>query len=308
MLTYSKPIFIISILVISLLAGSLDAQFIIQQSEYTVPLSYSLIPEDVEIESEEQETLFFMSIPIEKLIQAAREEGQEIDKNEQAIYVDGEKFATEYTSEQGKMSLISNANDGIIYNVIWPQKKVIVMTQEDLKNIEKQAEAMTQAMMEKMSPEMQEQIKAAMQEEKNKQSSVEQTAKPTGKKMTINGFSCELYMIEGEDYGGMGIWAASDDMNITGNIERMTGKFAKMFNMGEEDQPDEWSLIDGKIPVEVRQMSSDMAMGMPGFEITSIEKIEKKKPPVEKFYVPVEKDGFTRVSYSDYMKQMMPGQ
>jgi hypothetical protein len=163
-------------------------------------------------------------------------------------------------------------------------------------------------MMENMSPEMQEQIKSAMEEEKNKKSSPKPVAKPTGKKMTINGFNCELYISESEDEGTIGIWAASDDMNITGNVEQMTRKFAKMFNMGDEDQSDEWSLISGKIPVEVRQMDRDMSINTPSFEITSIVKIERKKPSADKFKVPGTEDGFTRASYAEFMKQMMPGQ
>ena len=68
-----------SIFFIIFSAACLQAQFIIQQVEYEIPVSYSLIPEDVEIESEKEEALFFMTIPVEKLKQAAVEEGQEVE-------------------------------------------------------------------------------------------------------------------------------------------------------------------------------------------------------------------------------------
>ena len=173
--------------------SSLQAQFIIKQLEYTVPISYSLIPEDVELESEEEEAMFFMTIPTEKLKQAALEEGREVTTNESSIYVDGDNFAAEDNSEMGKMTVISNAKDGVMYMVMWAQKRVVVMTAEDLKKMEEQANAAVEESIKMMSPEMQAQVRAAMKQEKQQKSGTKLTANPTGKKMTINGFNCELY-------------------------------------------------------------------------------------------------------------------
>lgn len=125
--------------------------------------------------------------------------------------------------------------------------------------------------------------------------------------MSINGFNCELYTIKKEEGNITGIWAALDDMKITGNVEKISEKFSKIFNMGEDEETDEWSLVRGKIPVEVREMSLEMSMSEPSFNITSIQKIERKTPPADKFYVPGEKEGFTHGSFSDMMKQMMQG-
>ena len=101
MLNYSRNMKILFIVFICLMTGSLQAQFIIKQIEYTVPISYSLIPEDAEMESEEEETMFFMTIPTEKLKQAATEEGLDVEANESTIYVDGDNFALEDNSEMG---------------------------------------------------------------------------------------------------------------------------------------------------------------------------------------------------------------
>ncbi len=308
MLIYPKSIKILLILVICLMTGSLQAQFIIKQVEYTIPLSFSLLPEDTEIESEEEETMFFMTIPAEKLKQAALEEGREIKTNESTIYVDGDNFAVEDNSDMGKMTLISNAKDGVMYMVMWAQKKVMIMTAEDLKKMEEQANAAVEEMLKEMSPEMQAQVKATMEQEKQQKSRAKLTANPTGKKMTINGFNCELHTLKNEEGEITGVWAAPDDMKITGDVERISGKFSKMFNMGEDEETDEWSMVRGKIPVEVRKMGMDMSMSEPSFDITSILKIQRKTPPVEKFHVPGEKEGFTHGSYSDMMKQMMQGQ
>ena len=102
------------ILILCLITAPLQAQFIIKQSEYTVPLSYSLVPEDAPIESEEDEMIFFMAIPADKLRQAALEEGNEVVISEQILYSDGENYAVEYSSEDGKITVVANPKDGIM--------------------------------------------------------------------------------------------------------------------------------------------------------------------------------------------------
>jgi hypothetical protein len=254
MLNYSKSLNILQILIFCLIGSSLQAQFIVKQVEYTIPVSYSLVPEDVEIQSEEEEALFFMTIPTEKLKQAALEEGLEVNTNESTIYVDGENFAAEDNSEMGKMTVISNAKDGVMYMVMWAQKRVVAMTPDDLKKAEEQANAAVEESIKSMTPEMQAQVRAAMEQEKQQKPRAKLVANPTGKKMTINGFNCELFTIKNEEGQITGIWAAVDDMKITGEVERISGKISKMFNMGEDEQTDEWLLVKGKIPVEVRIM------------------------------------------------------
>ena len=308
MLNYSRSMNILLILIFCLVVSSLQAQFIVKQVEYTIPISYSLVPEDLEIASEEEEALFFMTIPTEKLKQAALEEGREVNTNESTIYVDGENFAAEDNSEMGKTTVISKAKDSEMYMVMWAQKRVVVMTPEDLKKVEEQANAAVEESIKSLSPEMQAQVRAAMEQEKQQKPGAKQVANPTGKKMTINGFNCELFTIKNEEGQITGIWAAADDMKITGEVERISGKISKMFNMGEDEDADEWSLVKGKIPVEVRTMDVNMSMGEPSFNITSILKIENKTPPADKFYVPGKKDGFTQGSFSEMMEQMMQGQ
>ena len=184
----------------------------------------------------------------------------------------------------------------------------MVMTAEDLKKMEEQANAAVEESIKMMSPEMQAQVRAAMEQEKQQKSGTKLAANPTGKKMTINGFNCELYTIKKEEGNIIGIWAAPDEMKITDVAEKISEKFSKIFNVGDDEETDEWSFVRGKIPVEVREMSLDMSMNEPSFSITSIQKIERKTPPADKFYVPGEKEGFTHGSYSDMMKQMMQGQ
>ena len=297
-----------SIFFIIFSAACLQAQFIIQQVEYEIPVSYSLIPEDVEIESEKEEALFFMTIPVEKLKQAAVEEGQEVNLEESFIYVDGDNFASEHNSKMGKMSIISNSEEGIMYMVRWAQKTVVSMTPEDLKQMEEQTNKAMEESLKMMSPEMQAQVREAMKQEQQNKSAANAVAIKTGKKMTVNGFNCELYLIENEDDGTTGIWAAADNMKITGDVEKISEKVSKIFISADDEDTDEWSLVRGMIPVEVREMNiGGEYTSEPVFNISSIQKIEKKTPPADKFYVPGEKDGFTRMSFSDMMGKMMPG-
>jgi hypothetical protein len=191
--------------------------------------------------------------------------------------------------------------------VQWTQKRVVVITAEDFKKMEEQANAAVEESIKMMSPEMQAQVRAAMEQEKQQKPGAIPAANPTGKKMSINGFDCKLYITKKEEGNITGVWAAPDDMKITAAAENISEKFSKIFNMGEDEETDEWSVVKGKIPVEVREMSQDMSMGEPSFSITSIQKIERKKPPADKFYVPGEKEGFTHGSFSDMMKQMMQG-
>jgi len=207
----------------------------------------------------------------------------------------------------GKMTVISNAKDGKMYMVMWAQKRVVVITPEDLKKAEEQADAAVEESIKMMSPEIQAQVRAAMAQEKQQKPGTKPVAHPTGKKMSINGFNCQLYTIKKEEGNITGVWAAPDEMNITGAAEKISEKFSKIFNMGNDEETDEWSLVRGKIPVEVREMNLDMSMGEPTFSITAILKIERKTPPADKFYVPGEKEGFTHGSFSDMMKQMMQG-
>jgi hypothetical protein len=182
------------------------------------------------------------------------------------------------------------------------------MTPEDLKKMEEQANATVEESIKSLSPEMQAQVRAAMEQEKQQTPGAKLVANPTGKKMTINGFNCELFTVKNEEGQITGVWAAADEMKITAAAENISEKFSKIFNLGEDEETDEWSLVKGKIPVEVREMSQDMEMGEPSFSITSIQKIERKTPPSDKFYVPGEKDGFTHGSFSEMMEQMMQGQ
>ncbi len=283
----------------------LKAQYIIEQIEYEIPVCYDLIPEDVEFEEPEDESNFFLNIPESKLKEAASAEGREIKEERSTIYIDGEDFAVETESgDMGKVTMVSDTKTGMIYLIMWSQKKVIEMKPEDMAKIEEKTKAATEKMLENLPLEMHEQVQAEMEKEKNKPR-VKYEAKPTGKKMMLNGFNCEEYLITKEDEY-ITIWASGDKSEIVNEVDRISRKFDNLFRTGEDEEVDEWQLIPGKIPVQVKTYRSSMMTGEPSLTIQTITGIENRKPSADKFRVPGENEGFTKGAMMDMMMQMMP--
>ena len=277
----------------------LTAQYIIEHVSYEIPISYSLVPEETEFNSAEDEMNFFLNMPIAKLKNAALAEGLEFEETISFTYIDGDKFAYESESgEMGKTTVVTDAKTGRFYTIMWAQKKVMVTTPEDMAEMKKNTEALAEKMMQGLSPEMREQVQAEMDNEK---SATPYDIQPTGKKKTINGFDCEGYRIESEEQVVI-IWASDDSFGISKEVERMSEKLGQIMNMGtEEDESGEWEYVPGKIPVQVQTFISGM-MGEPTISYEIINKIENKKPSPEKFHIPGKSEGFTEMSVMDMMR------
>jgi hypothetical protein len=278
--------------------GTTHAQYIIHQVEYDLPVSYELIPEDVEFESEDDEVAFFLNLPAEKLRSAAIAEGREISEQKTTIYIDGGNVAVESISdEMGRTTLVSDTKTGVLYYVLWSQKRVMEMKPGDMEKMREKA-------LENLPAEMREQARAEMEKE-TKRKPNRYNARPTGKKMNLSGFDCEQYLAN-TDEGMVSIWAANDRSGVVGEVDRASQKLEELFQTEEDDEVDEWDLVPGKIPVEVRRYSGVVMMEEPILRIQAITKIQKKKPSAEKFKVPGESEGFTRGSMMDMMMQMTP--
>jgi frataxin-like iron-binding protein CyaY len=285
--------------------NSLQAQYIIEQIESEIPISYELIPEDIEFEVPEDEINFILKIPESKLKEAALAEGREIREEKITTYIDGKNFAVETESEEmGKTTMISGTKTGVMHYIMWSPKKIIEIKPEDMDKIAEKSNAAIEKMLENMSPEMQKQVRAEMEKEKNK-SAVKYDAQLTGNKMKLNGFNCEEYRVNKNEDVTL-IWASNDKFGIIKEINRVSNKFDELFKSSEDEGVDEWQLVPGKIPVQVRTYTSSMMMGEPVLFIQSITKIEKKKPSADKFRVPGKKEGFTKGSMMDMMMEIMP--
>lgn len=283
----------------------LKAQYIIEQIEYEIPISYDLIPEDTEFEGSEDESNYFLNIPENKLKEAAAAEGKEITEERSMIYIDGENFAVETESSNlGKITMVLDMKSKMMYLIMWTPKKIMEIKTEDMAKMKESAEAAAETVLENLPPEMREQAKADMEKVKNKPKA-KYEAKPTGKKSKLYGFNCEEYRINNNEEF-IAVWASGEQSELVKAVDRISGKFNDLFKTDENEDVDEWQLIPGKIPVQVKTYHSAMTAEEPNITIQAITRIENRKPPIDKFRVPGQAEGFTKGNMMEMMMQMTP--
>jgi len=279
--------------------NALYAQYIIEQVEYEVPINYDWIPEDAEFDDQLDEAKFFLEIPESKFKKAAQEEGKELGIQKSTIYIDGNNMAVESESAEGKITFISHYEKSMFYYVIWPQKKVFEVSSEEIQGVQKKAVAASDEMLKHLPPEQREQIKNAMKSMKG-ETAVEPKVTKTGKKMKKYNYDCEQYIIEDGD-NVTAVWASDDILGLSQKAKSVSEKFTAIFPSKDYEDKDEWDLVPGKIPIEVRTFRWGM-MGQPEMEIQAITKITKTKPPAIKFIPPGKKEGFTKGSFMEMMQ------
>lgn len=299
-----KRVFILLFLTagICFIPVSLQAQYIIEQETYSVPVNYDLVPEDTEFEGMEDEALFFLNLDDTKLKEAAEMNGDELAITNAKVYISDKNFAYESNEEQGKVSMISDIDKGMFYYVLWDQKKVFTLNKEDMQKFQDQTKSASERMLDKLSPEMREQM-----EENKSMTENEPGEKPvvesTGKKATKYGFNCEQYLIKTEEEIQL-VWATKSTAGLSQKMKSFTKQIETMFPSESGESEDEWDLIPGKMPIETRIFRQGM-MSDPEIEVEATTKIVETMPPAEKFIPPGEKEGFTTGSMADMMKQMM---
>jgi hypothetical protein len=284
------------------LPNAVQAQYIIEQLEYTLPVNYDLVPEDVEFEEMQDEALFFLNLDEAKLKQSAEMNGEEPEITKSTVYISGNNFAFESNTEQGKISMISDFDKGMFYYVLWAQKKVFTISKEDMQKIQDQTKTATEAMLSKLSPEMRAQMEENMENMKNEPPE-KAVVKTIGKKAQKYGFSCEQYMVQKEEEIQT-VWVTGDVSGLTQKMKGVSEQMEKIFPSEAGDNNDEWDLIPGKIPIETRTYRASMTDG-PEIAIEATTKIDQTMPPAEKFTPPGQSEGFTTGSMADMMQQMM---
>jgi len=290
-------IFIVIILTVSFAR----AQYIIQQVEYEIPVNFDLLPQDREFDNPYDEAKFFLTLPEDKLKAAAPESSKE-EEVKSTMYIQGDNFAMETDSrESRKTTVVTDAKAGKFYYILWPQKRVMVMSATDMKEMQQKSQAAADEMMKNLSPEMRKQVEQGMQEESGK--APRPKAMATGRKMQKYGFNCEEYLITTENEIQV-IWASSDIAGLAEKVEDFSAKMNDLFPSEDEVETDEWELVPNKIPVEVRTYETDM-MSNPVIKVQAITGIEKKQPPADKFKIPGKAEGFSQGSMKDMMNEMM---
>jgi hypothetical protein len=287
------------ILMLLISVSCAKAQYIIEEKDSRIPVNYDLLPEGKEFENPVDEAKYFLNLPEEKL----RSDESEVEETKSTMYLDADNFTMETESaEEGKVSSIFNGKQKTFYYVLWGQKRVFQMNDEDMKQVRKDVDNMKERMMEGLSPEMRKQ----MEEQQNQaRQSKAVKVKATGKKMKIYGFDCAQYMVESEEEVKI-IWASDDLPGLRKSYEKFMRQMTAIFPSEEEDEAGEWELVKGKIPIESRTIrNSEEMMGMPEIEITALTRITRVKPPSEKFTPPSAADGFVYGSMKDLVSGMM---
>ena len=143
----------------------------------------------------------------------------------------------------------------------------------------------------------------------SKRRQTDQTRRPgataTGKKATLYGFDCEQHLASDETETVM-IWATADRAGAVAAVREATERFAELLEMEEGDEIDEWDLLPGKIPIEVRRYGGAMSMGVPTISIQAITKIDSARPSADHFRLPAESEGFTTMTLKEMMMQWTP--
>ncbi len=214
-------------------------------------------------------------------------------------YVSGNDVAVEGVAEDGNYTIIMNFDAGKYYYIMWPQKKILVMTVDDFQKMQEKSKVATDMVLKNLSPEARDQYEASLKSVK----SSKLHARPTGEKAKMHDFDCEQYIVEKENEVTV-VWAANDIGGVTEKIQAVSSKIATAFSSGDDDEDDEWEFVPGKIPVEVRTYRAN-EWGAPEVHIQAITKIERTSPPEDKFVLPEAAKGFTKSSMSDMMQQMM---
>lgn len=300
----SKVILLVGlVLFVFPVANLLQAQHIIEQIEYELPINYDLLPEDVEFDDPASEARYFLNLPEEVLKESALRDYGDIEIIKSTIYIDGENFAMESESnEEGKTLIILDHTKTILYYVLWSQKKIFEMSKEDMEEMRLEAEAVVQEILDQLPPDMREQARASMEEEKKRMRAPGQV-ESTGKSMKKYGYECDQYMIESDDKI-IAVWATDDKSGLSKIVRGISDKLSDIFPDEDEEEIDEWKLLPGKIPIEVRLYRLNQ-IDMPKIEIQAITGMKATKPPAEIFIPPGASEGFTKSSMKELMHQMM---
>jgi hypothetical protein len=199
--------------------------------------------------------------------------------------------------------MISEVATGNMFIIMWAEQMILEVGPDDIKKVQEQTKEAVEEMIKDMPPDQQEAVRSEMLKESGSSEKSFQ-ANATGKTTEISNFLCEEYRVQ-EDDEIMSIWVTQDTQGLLEAVDMMANEFDALFEMNEDGGFDEWQLIPGKIPVQVKSFSLDLMMGEPVIFVETIIQIKKEKPAAEVFRIPDEAMGFTRSSYMEMMQNMM---
>ncbi len=291
--------FILLLLYVVLFSDKAEAQYIIEQFEYSIYITPQMMPADKRFANQTEEARYFLNQPDNKFSPDNERETGSYKITKSTIYLDGDNFAADNISSNGdKTSTITNANRGMFYLVSWPRKTVMEISTKDMEEIQKNAATSGKNSKKNLSPE------ADKETEKNEADTISQSdtaARFTGREINKNGFECKQYLVEQGD-NIMMIWATDDNKGLSAHFESITKNMKALFPSDNDQEKDEWDLLPGKIPIEVKTFSRDMNGSH--IDVQEIKKISNEKPRAERFIPPGKSQGFTTRSMKEMMMQM----
>lgn len=318
----SKPKFYIMVVIFlfACFAGqALKAQYILEMEEFDVPESvlWEIREDKSDLDDPDKRATYLVSLPESDYIKVAQKLDEPIDINKTTIYVDGNNFAVETMSPEGKMTMIHR--DGMIYMVIWDEKKVVKTSKEEVQKMREDAMSMLnqaqqnmpgynlEAMYEHLTKEQQEKLKEAMEQMKMARGGQVQTKQPvkepsvtkTDQRRTILDLATQLYIAK-SNTKTKGIWATSEDKELAAKFSEAGKVFKAAFDMQGGNEIEEWHLLPGKFPVVTATYKESM-MGTASVKVQRYTKIDKRQPPENKLMPPGKNEGFTEGTMMDMM-------
>ena len=275
-----------SIFLLLFTAGFLNAQFIIEEAVYEIPVGFDLMPEDDDFRTSDEEAEYFLNLPEDKLKSSDMAAGEELEIERSTYFFDGENIAIETrTPDFGKTTTVIKSGENKFYFITWSKKMVMEVTPEALKA------------MQQLSPEVHEGMKPGENSDILEDSKFQET----GKTAKIRGFDCKQYIKKDQDKMTI-IWASEDKNGMTGIMTDAMDKMQRLDPDAGENSQDTWTLLQGMIPIEVRSMQTDSDSDVPEIKIRSIMEIKKTTPGADKFTIPGTSEGFRQTSMEDYLE------
>lgn len=285
----------------------LQAQFIIEQIAYDIPINHQQVPANKDFTNVTDKAEFFLQLSESKLknLDAGKKNGG-IKVYPSTIYIDDDNFTLDgVVKGEGKISMIYNHNENILYVVSWTEKKIRLFRNGDMAGIQNDMEAKLQEELAQLSPEEQAQAKMAMEMVKKMRKKQPQTTTKitaTGREMTKYGRKCNEYLLEDNQKSKV-IWASEDNMGLAIKVKSMFTKLAQLIPSMNREKNIGLEWVDGNIPVVVCTLHPD-ALDNTKMEVRANVKITQTEISADKFILPAETAGFKRISIKELKEQM----
>lgn len=298
-------------------AGPLLAQqgVVLKELQLYVPAQaiYSLLPEGADMENEAKLADTLLQLPFEKLAAAAALHSGTEGEEKTTIYLQGKKVRIDMQTPTGRLSTILDKERGVMYNIIWDQKKYIEMSMQQIQQMRKGVQESLQqmpemgemeTMLEKLPPEARKQAMQALKQAREAASGQQKAPAPkrkvtrTGRKRQINGFACEEVRVAAGP-GRNVFWVSKARPRLTKSYAALAEVWKDGFGFDEKEpgEVDPFEVVPDAVPVETRSLQRTGGMS---FELnaTQLLSAEIRQLPADTFSLP---PGFTPGSMMDLM-------